>query len=111
MTEQHTIRLTRGDSWANLKVRWRDSDGEPVPLASARLQVRPRVSSPTVLLSMTTDDDLTIVTGDYVVPSLTAEQTKDLTSGWYDLEVTSTAGQVKTLIAGRFIVDKDVTRD
>lgn len=48
MTEQHTIRLTRGDSWANLKVRWRDSDGEPVPLASARLQVRPRVSSPTV---------------------------------------------------------------
>lgn len=114
MPEHYNITLTRGDSYS-LAVRWTDSEAEPIDIDSARLQVRRSLTSSSTLLSVASDgpdagDSLTIDDNE-VQLTLTPELTADLTSGVYDLEATSTGGQVKTLISGRFIVERDVTHD
>lgn len=109
MPDTYSISLTRGDTY-QLGVIWEDSEGDPIDIASARLQVRKSVTSASTLLSVTDADDALSISANTVSITLEPEQTDDLANGVYDLEVTSDGGQVKTLIAGRFNVRKDVTR-
>jgi hypothetical protein len=104
------IELVRGDSWSGFKVRWRDTNGDPVPLASALMQVRLSPDADEVLLELTDGDGLTIDSDQYVTPAITPAQSANLRSGHYDLQVTSTSGGVLTLIGGPVKVTPDVSR-
>jgi hypothetical protein len=112
MAATYNIRITRGDDWAGAKFRWKDSEGVVVPLTSARMQFRPSADSSTLLLELTTEVDggLVIDDDDYVVPTITAAQSADLRDGRYDVEVTATSGDVKTIAAGTVSVTADVSR-
>lgn len=111
MSTNYTIRITRGDTWSDLKVGWKDSAGTMVSVTSARMYIRQAVNSSTTMEELsTTGGEITIDGDGYVVPTLTAAQTAALSSGVYDLEAISAAGEVKTLISGLFRVDADVTR-
>lgn len=108
--EPFDIELVRGDSWSGVKVRWRDGAGDPVVLASARMQIRQSADAATVELELTDGDGLTIDSDQYVVPAITPVQSAALVSGRWDLEVTSESGEVRTLLGGAVKVTPDVTR-
>lgn len=108
--QRYDIEAVRGDNYSDLKVRWDDADGVAVPLTSARMQIRSQPDGASAELTITTADDLDIDGDGYLVPTLSAAQTAALAGGFYDIEATSTAGKVKTLVAGRFRVIADVTR-
>lgn len=111
MAVDHKITITRGDTWDDLKVGWKDSDGVIVSVSSARMHIRSGVASDTTIEELSTTNGELAVDGDgYITATLTAAETAVLTSGVYDLEATSAGGTVKTLISGRFEVEKDVTR-
>ena len=109
MPEHYNITLTRGDSYS-LAVRWTDAEDEPIDIDSARLQGRRSLTSSTTLLSLTDADDALDAGDNEVQIALGPELTADLVSGYYDLEVTR-GYVVRTLISGRFIVERDVTHD
>lgn len=103
----HNIQARQGDD-LELIVRWLDSEMEAVPIASARMQVRPSVRSNASIISVTTDDDELTLTDDHEVTiRLRPEEDR---SGVWDLEATSVTGRIKTLVGGKFIVFRDVTR-
>jgi hypothetical protein len=105
----YDITLVRGDDHT-FAVEWTDSEGEPVEIDTARMHIRKVVSSGSTLLELTVGEGLT-VTDNRVDVELSAEQTAELTSGVYDLEIVSAAsGDVKTLVGGRVRVREDVTR-
>lgn len=108
--QKYDIEAVRGDDYSDLRVRWDDADGVAVPLTSARMQIRSQPDSASAELTITTADDLDIDGDGYLVPTLSATQTASLVGGYYDVEATSTAGKVKTLVGGRFRVIADVTR-
>lgn len=103
----HRLSLVRGDDF-ELQVRWKDADGVQVPISQARLQIRQRVDTDPVL-TLTVGSGLAVASGTVTI-TLTAAQTAALGDGVWDLEATSTAGKVKTLIGGKVRVTKDVTR-
>lgn len=90
--------------------------GEPVDLTgySARMQVRPEVDSPDVLVELTTENGYITLGGplgtmDLYIP---ADVTKNIDSdGRYDLKIYNTVGAVYRVIKGPFVVDPEVTRD
>lgn len=108
----HTLRLLSGDDYS-LIVRWKDSDGVEVPIDTAALQVRQRADDAEALIDLTTD--LTIDGGE-VTLTLDGDRTAEVFEAVgknlavWDLEATSDAGQVKTLVGGKFSVREDVTR-
>lgn len=108
--QTYNIEAVRGDSYADLKVRWDDADGVAVPLTSARMQIRSQPDDASAELTITTADDLDIDGDGYLVPTLDAATTATLASGFYDIEATATSGEVRTLVRGRFRVLADVTR-
>lgn len=88
---------------------------EPVNLSgyTARMQVRPKVSSDTVLLELNTaNGGILLDTSLYTITIVATDtQTKDLTfsSAVYSLEMVK-AGEVKQLITGNVILNKEITR-
>lgn len=112
IVQNHTITVVRGDTWNDLRVRWLDSAGVAVVIASARLQVRANVDSETPIVSLSSPSGgITIDGSNHILPVLTAAQTAALsTGGVYDLEATSASGDVVTLLRGPFRLVKDVSR-
>jgi hypothetical protein len=104
----HDIRLVRGDDFS-LAIRWKDGDDQEVPIASARLMVRRRHDAAAALLELGPGYGLTI-SGGRVDIVISSAQSQALRSGYWDLEATSAAGQVKTLVGGKLTVAPDVTR-
>lgn len=104
----HTIELIRGDSFA-LTVRWLDADRDPIEISSARLQVRTKPDSRTALLTLTDGAGLELSAPGTIDVTITSEQSQELSSGAWDLEATSVGDQVKTLVGGKFLVEKDVS--
>ena len=94
---------------------WKDSTGALVDLSgyTARMQLRPSVSSDTVLLELTTENGgITLggATGEIFL-HFTEANTSPLTKGGvYDLEVII-GGKVKRLIQGAISISKEVTRN
>lgn len=99
------------------RLTWRAPDGTPIDLSgcTARMQVRAEVESPTVLLSLTTENGgLTLggVAGTvelYVSDEDTGTITWD--AGVWDLEVVHPSGEVTRLAQGYVAVSPEVTRD
>jgi hypothetical protein len=98
------------------RFRWASPSGVPIDLTgcTARLQVRPDVESPTVLVDLTTENGgikLGGVDGTidmFVSATDTAAYTWE--SGVHDLEIEHPNGDVKTLAYGSASLAKEVTR-
>ncbi len=99
------------------RLRWVAPGGTPVDLSgyTARMQVRSEVESPTVLLSMTTENGGITLGGAAGTIDLyvSAEQTAAITweGGVWDLEIVYPSGEVTRLAQGSMSVSKEVTRD
>ena len=99
----------------NKQMVWKDSTGAPVDLSgyTARMQLRPSISSDTVLLDLTTENGGITLGGALGTITLhfTDAQTSALTKGGvYDIEVV-TGGNVTRLIQGAISLSKEVTRN
>jgi hypothetical protein len=96
-------------------VTWKDSDGNAVDLTgyTARMQIRRSKSSTTTILSITTDDAITLGgTAGTVAISIPAATTATFTfrRAVYDLELVSGGGVVYRLLEGVVGLSKEVTR-
>lgn len=106
------LRLVRGDDADPFLVRWTDSAGAPIAIATAALQIRrQRDAANPAPLTLTGGAGLTI-TGNEVAVHFTAAQTALLPDhGFWDLEVVAVGtGLRRTLAGGPFVLQKDVTR-
>ena len=95
---------------------WKSSDGVVIPLTSytARMQIRASVSSPDILLELSTSNGLISITPNEGKITLTVGPTTTAAITWsrgkYDLELTSPAGVVTRLLYGDITISKEVTR-
>lgn len=109
--ERLDVQLVRGDSWSGVQARWLDASGVPVPIASARMQVRDSTDGERVLLELTESAGITYdSTNGWLTPAITATQSAALRSGVWDLEATAQDARVKTLVGGSIEVVPDVSR-
>lgn len=94
----------------------KDSDGAPVDLSgyTVRMQVRSKPESPSLIVSLTTENGRITVDGPggTITLHLSAEETDDLPAGGhvYDLELVNSGGDVLRLLEGHFLVTGNVTR-
>lgn len=97
-----------------LSLVWKDSEGDPVDLTgySARMQVRPSVTSEDVLLSLTDQDGIVLGGDGSIVVQASATQTAAISSkrGAYDLELEDQDGTVTRLLQGVVTISPEVTR-
>ena len=108
--------VTRGDTFVARPFAEVSRDGQPLEVSAARLQVRDLVGQ-RLLLEWSTAGETIVLSGDPVDYALalaekSAEVMADVPPGVhaYDLEVTLAAGEVITLLAGKFPVISDVSR-
>lgn len=95
---------------------WQDSEGNPIDFTGAevRMQIRPFVSSDTIMVSLTEANGR--VTTDpengEIVLTISATDTAALvrTVGSYDLEVEYADGTVDGLLYGNITISREVTR-
>jgi hypothetical protein len=113
-----TVNLTiqQGTTWSQ-SIQWKTGDpATAVNLTgyTARMQLRPVVTSGTVALSLTSPSSgiaITAATGTFTL-SATATTTAAITAGRYvyDLEAVSSGGQVTRVCEGVVTVSAEVTR-
>lgn len=94
---------------------WKDSTGNPVNLTgyTARMQLRPSVSSETILLELTTENGgITLggATGEITLHFTESNTSPLVKGGVYDLEMII-GGKVKRLVQGTITVSREVTRN
>jgi len=97
--------------------RWRDGEGTPIDWTGcrARMQLRPTVQSPIVLLELTTENGGIEI--DYKDGLITLNFTPAMTIGklWrrakYDLEIVAADGVVIRLLQGVIQMSREVTRE
>lgn len=113
---QENLSCRTGDTWAAV-FYWRQESREPFNLTgyTARMMLRKQFESPAPAVSLSTNSGGGIsIDGPAgkIFCTLTPEQTSALLASpyLYDLELTSPAGTVTTLAAGRFEVQRDVSR-
>ena len=110
----YNFTIDQGANW-NLKVVYKDSDGDVIDLTgyTAAMQLRQNYNSDTAVLSLSTSNGGITINGPLGELNLqaTAAQTGSLDSGFYvyDLEVTS-GGVVTRIIQGQITVAGEVTR-
>jgi hypothetical protein len=108
--EKHTLELTRGDHYSK-RIRWLDADGQPIPIASARLQARRDPDASAKMLALDETDGLELAEPGTIDIAITPAHSSGITGdGVWDLEVTSAAGKTKTLLGGKLRGTKDVSR-
>lgn len=90
-----------------------DENDDPVDLTpySARMQIRPEVSSGTVLANLTSPGDIQLGgTAGTVIVTISAATTAGFTKeGHYDLELV-VGSVVERLVKGKMRLDREVTR-
>lgn len=112
---KYDIVIEKGTDYS-LELTWKDSEGSPIDLTgyTARMQVRPSVMSPEVLLEATTENgNMTLggTSGGITIAFSNVETTPvDKNSGVYDLEIVSPTGSVKRLLEGGVTLKPEVTR-
>lgn len=111
------LTLFQGDDWDELTIRLRQADGtyEDLTGKQARAQIRPEKGSDELyaeidcqILDQTKDDER-----GKIALFLTWEQTRDIPAGqWvWDMQLANEDGtKVKTRLAGRVVVEAQVTR-
>ncbi len=98
------------------RITWKGSDSQPIDLTdcTAKMQVREEVSSETVLLELSTENDGIIITPELgqIDLFISGEDTAFLTSegGVYDLEVYFLGGDTTRLCEGSVVFTDEVTR-
>lgn len=112
MPDSYIINLTRGDSYS-FRVRRITQAGEPRPFDDARLQSRQSTEDDDAVLSLSIGDGIEFVGDDSneVKVTISSARSEALVSSVWDLEVTESNGDVKTLVSGRLLVRGDVSRD
>ena len=108
----HNYAFYQGDT-IRRSLRWANA-GVPVDLAgyTARIQVRRHIDAAEVALELTTDAGITLGEAGSITFTVDAPATKAL-APWvyaYSLELTSSGGEVTTLIRGGFEITQEVTR-
>jgi hypothetical protein len=111
-----TLTIPQGTTWSQVVV-WKV--GQPpvaVNLAgfSARMQIRTGYATPSAAIELSTSNGrISLNAGTGVITlSLSATETATLEAGRYvyDLEMTSSGGEVTRLLGGMLIVSPEVTR-
>lgn len=109
MSGKHNIVAEQGATF-NLNFRI-ETDGTPWNLTgyTFAMQVRRSTSSNTTLLNITS---ATMTSSGHVSATASATTMNSVTAGrWvYDIELTSSGGEVTRILEGRFIVTPQVTR-
>lgn len=110
----HDFEIEQGTDYDKPLI-WKDGTGSPVNLTgySARMQLRPSVSSATVLLELTTENGgITLggATGKITLHFTEANTESLIKGGVFDLEMVLD-GRVKRLIEGTITVSRGVTRN
>ena len=111
------LKIDQGATFSKV-VTWKaGSPAVPVNLTgcTARMQVREKTESPTVLLDLTTENDGIVlggVAGTIEFCRLPATQSAAINwkNGVYDLEIVFADGTVKRKIAGSVVISPEVTR-
>ena len=99
-----------------LEVVYKNSTGTPINLTNytAALQIRQNYYDTTALLTLTSPSNGIVITGatGTIDITMTSTQTGGLDEGFYvyDLEISSSGGNVTRLIQGQFTVSPEVTR-
>lgn len=110
---EHDLYIVRGDTYQQTFVYESPAD-TPVDLsaASARFQIRRNETADDILLSATSDSEITLGADGSIVVEVASSVTEDLDfkKARYDLEVTLADGTRRTLLAGNITLIKDVTR-
>lgn len=111
MAGSHNIVVTKGDTFNfNFRV---ETDGVPWDLSTytAKMQVRRSALDTNTLIDLSTGSGITMTSVGHVNATASSSIMSQLPAGrwYYDFEVTSSAGEKTTLIAGRFIVKAEVT--
>ena len=111
---KYVIKVEQGAYWSRL-MTYKDQAGDPIDLTgySAAMMVRSLIESTSTILSLTSDDGITLG-GDAgtIFIEITTAQSAALPPGdaVYDLELTGPSGEVERLLQGPFIVSPEVTR-
>lgn len=110
----YNILIEQGATFIRTLV-WRDSDGNLIDVTgfTARMQIRSKQSSSTVILEVTSDDYITVGDTDgeiYIEIPASVTEDLDFTRAVYDLEMISSGGIVTRLIQGDITLSKEVTR-
>lgn len=98
------------------RLTWKAPDGTPIDLTgcTARMQVRPEVESPTVLLELTTANGCITLGGVAgTIELFVSDEASTLftwTAGAWDLEIEFPGGDVRRLAQGSISVSPEVTR-
>jgi hypothetical protein len=114
ITAPYNITINQGSTF-RVVLTWKDASDNAINLTgySARMQGRRTVESSTTIFSLTSGSGITLggAAGTITI-ELSATATAALTpsSGVYDLELVSGAGDVTRLIEGSFTVKSEVTR-
>ena len=105
--------LYRSDNF-NHQIIWQDAAGDPIDLTdyTAKMQVRKNIGNTTVLMTATDSNGILLggTAGTVDIQLSPAQTNISNQDNVYDLEVTSPAAVVTTLIQGLFVVIQDVTR-
>ena len=116
MPQTYDINIIQGSDYG-LGISVTTSSGTPMDLtgASARLQARPTVSSPVTYIDLVASSGIDILeptASGKIQISLSAAETSaiNIDSGVYDLELTTSGGQVTRLLSGRVLLNREVTR-
>jgi hypothetical protein len=115
MAAKYSYEIEQGATFLPPLITWKDETGVAINLTgwTARMQIRPNVSSDTILVSLTTENGGITLGGiaGTIQLTMTADATAALTwaDGEYDLELVNGA-YVKRLLRGKVKVSKEVTR-
>jgi hypothetical protein len=114
MASKYNIKLDQGSDYA-LSITYKDPAGNTVDLTgyTARMDVRQTYSTPTKIISLTTENGRIELGGanGTINLSIDAANTANLpiSNAVYDLELVS-GGSVNRLIEGKFVVNPEVTK-
>jgi hypothetical protein len=111
MAGSYNIVVDQGATWnLNFTV---DTDGTPWNLTgyTFAMMVKESTASATPYLNLPTDGTVTMNSSGAVAVTVNATKMETLPAGrwYYDIELTSSGGQVTRLLEGRFIVNAQVT--
>lgn len=117
MAQNYTLKIDAGAHYF-LTVWWEQPDGEPMKMNdyTARMMLRKKYSDMTPLISLTSDDNLTITPAegrvDIVITNIQSGLLSDSkeAKGVYDLEVESAEGIVTRLLGGEWIASPEATK-
>jgi hypothetical protein len=107
--------LEQGSRWQRT-INYKTADGVVIDITgwTARMQIRKSVTSSTVLLELTTENDRIVIDGaaGEITLDLSATETASITwkSGVYDLELIPDAASAFRFIQGEIEVSPEVTR-